>query len=265
MLKTKSIFRYPGGKTRVADLIIDYLKNFDVIISPFLGGGSVELKLANMGKKVISADIDKHLINCWQQLCNNRDEMYGYVVEYYDFFHSNATKEIKKAEYIRIQENAKQFLDVKGAAEYWIVNRLSFNGLGLLGGFSEQAIKIELGSLVLKRLKEWKKPEGFEIPVCMDFEYLLKKYPDYPVFLDPPYFLKKGWLYPNHKFFDHEKLANCLKNRNTPFKMTYNDCQEIRDLYTYEDIIIEDREWYYSMTNKRNGNELFISHKIKLK
>ena len=258
----KSVFRYPGGKSNHAEEISEYFQDFDTVISPFLGGGSVELKLTNKGKRVISSDIDKHLINCWQQLCTNRDEMYEYAKYYYDYFHSDISKEEKRTEFYRIRETANEFLDIKGAAEYWIVNRISFSGLGLRGGFSESSIKAELGPLVLKRLKEWKKPEGFEIPVCLDFDDILNKYPDYPVFLDPPYYLEKGWLYPNHKNFNHEKLADCLKKRNTPFMMTYNDCPKIIDLYSDNSIKLEKRSWFYSMTNKRNGNELFISRGI---
>jgi DNA adenine methylase len=262
LIKTKSIFRYPGGKTRMSDIISEYFKDYDTIISPFLGGGSVELKLGDLGKKVITSDIDEHLINCWQRLCNDRDEMYGYAECYYKFFHSDVLKEIKREKYIKMREEAGKLLDVCGAAKYWIVNRLSFSGLGLRGGFSEQAIKAELGPLVMKRLKEWNRPKGFEIPVRVSFEELLNKYPDFPVFLDPPYYLKKGWLYPNHKDFDHKKLVDILKKRNTPFMMTYNDCPEIRELYSYENITIRDRAWYYAMSNSRQGKELFITHKI---
>jgi len=262
MTKTKSIFRYPGGKSKVINLISGYYNNFDTIISPFLGGGSVELYLADLGKRVISSDIDKQLINCWQTLCNHREEMYDYASEYYHTLHSDIPKEEKRDLFYEAKEGAAEFLDIKGAAQYWITNRVSFSGLGLLGGFSEWSIKAELGPLIMKRLKEWVKPEGFEVPVCLTFEELLEKYSDYPVFLDPPYLLKKGWLYPNHKFFDHEKLAEVLKKRNTPFMMTYNDCSEIRELYSHPDITIEDRSWYYAMSNKRKGNELFISRGI---
>ena len=269
MIETKSILRYPGGKFGVRKQIYEYFKYFDTIISSFCGGCHCELYFANMGKKVICSDIDKNLINCWQQLCNNRDEMYDYAKYYYNFFHSNISKEEKREEYYRIRENAKQFLDIKGAAEYFITNRISFSGLGLKGGFSEDSIYKNLGYLILKRLEEWKKPEGFEIPVCMDFEELLNKYPTYSIFLDPPYYMLKGFLYVHHKDFNHERLAEVLKKRNTPWMMTYNDCPEIRSLYSSDDIRIEERSWTYSMAKgKRNegkarqGNELFISKGI---
>jgi len=259
MIKTKSIYRYPGGKSLVSDRICEYYTNFNTIISPFLGGGSVELKLADAGKKVISGDIDKQLINCWQSLCNNRDEMYGYALEYYNIFHSDIPKEEKRTLFYEIKQSASEFLDVKGAAQYWIVNRISFSGLGLLGGFSEWSIKAELGPLIMKRLKEWNKPEGFEIPVCMDFETLLDKYPDIPIFMDPPYYLKKGFLYPNHKDFNHIKLSEYLNRSQRPFMMTYNDCSEIRELYDWDGIRIEERSWTYSMAKDKKGKEIFIS------
>jgi DNA adenine methylase len=260
---TKSVYRYPGGKVKMATKIAEYFRNFDTVLCPFLGGGSVELNLADLDKRVISADIDKHLINCWQTLCQNKDEMYEYAKEYYDIFHSDISKEKKRDLFYEIKESAGEWLDVKGAAQYWVVNRISFSGLGLLGGFSEQAIKAEFGPLILKRLKEWKKPECFEIPQCLPFTQMMMKYPDVPMFLDPPYPLKKDWLYPNHKNFDHVKLATFLRSTNIPFMMTYSNCTEIKELYQHDSITIEENEWYYGMTNKRQGKELFISRGIK--
>ena len=69
-----SPLRYPGGKTRACKIIDDVimnhfnLQNFDVIISPFFGGGSFEFYLQNKyGLKLIVNDKFTPLYNFWKQ------------------------------------------------------------------------------------------------------------------------------------------------------------------------------------------------------
>ena len=69
-----SPLRYPGGKSKAVGLILEnlpLLKN-KKIISPFFGGGSVELVLSQkLGFNVIGYDIFEMLVNFWNQIINN--------------------------------------------------------------------------------------------------------------------------------------------------------------------------------------------------
>ena len=57
IIENKSPLRYPGGKTRAASNILQYIpKNTKTICSPFLGGGSLELMCANNGMMVKAYD-----------------------------------------------------------------------------------------------------------------------------------------------------------------------------------------------------------------
>ena len=74
-----SPLRYPGGKTRackiIEDVILNHfnLQNFDVIISPFFGGGSFEFYLQNKyGLKLIVNDKFTPLYNFWKQVKENK-------------------------------------------------------------------------------------------------------------------------------------------------------------------------------------------------
>ena len=52
--KIKTLLRYPGGKTKAIDLITPFVKDYDKIISPFIGGGSLEVHWAgNLNKEII--------------------------------------------------------------------------------------------------------------------------------------------------------------------------------------------------------------------
>lgn len=46
----RSLLRYPGGKTRGVEFITQFFpKNLDKLLSPFFGGGSIELSIAAKG------------------------------------------------------------------------------------------------------------------------------------------------------------------------------------------------------------------------
>ena len=46
----KSPFRYPGGKSRAVKILEKYFTDVDSFCSPFLGGGSFEIYMAEKGK-----------------------------------------------------------------------------------------------------------------------------------------------------------------------------------------------------------------------
>jgi len=74
--KTKTLLRYPGGKTKAIDLITPYIKDYDKIVSPFVGGGSLEVHWsANLNKEVIGYDIFDILVNFWNVLLKNPVEL----------------------------------------------------------------------------------------------------------------------------------------------------------------------------------------------
>lgn len=72
----KTLLRYPGGKSKAIDLITPYVKDYDKIVSPFIGGGSLEVHwAANLNKQVIGYDIFDVLVNFWTIVLNNPGEL----------------------------------------------------------------------------------------------------------------------------------------------------------------------------------------------
>lgn len=75
-----------------------------------------------------------------------------------------------------------------------------------------------------------------------DFEKLIKQYdrPESFFYCDPPYYETESY-YDDVGFTkkDHERLANCLGQIQGKFLLSYNDCPQIRDLYSRPGIIIE--------------------------
>jgi len=76
------------------------------------------------------------------------------------------------------------------------------------------------------------------------------------MFLDPPYLLENGKnkLYGKsgdlHENFNHKLLTELLKKCKIDYILTYNDCEEIRQLY--KDFEIIDVNWSYGMNKSKN-------------
>ena len=67
-----------------------------------------------------------------------------------------------------------------------------------------------------------------------DFETLIKHYdrPDSFFYADPPYFSTEDMYAVGFNLDDHVRLKNTLKNIKGKFLLSYNDCPEIRELYS---------------------------------
>jgi len=92
----KSPLRYPGGKARAVEIILSLIpSDIKVLVSPFLGGGSVEIALAHLGVKVLGFDIFDPLVIFWQKLLRNPDQLADEVQKYFP---------LGKEEFYRLQK-----------------------------------------------------------------------------------------------------------------------------------------------------------------
>ncbi|MDO5760038.1 MAG: DNA adenine methylase, partial [Bacteroidota bacterium] len=75
---TGSPLRYGGGKSLAVGYIIELLPdNITKVISPFIGGGSVEIALSKeLGINVIAYDVFDLLVNYWQMQLKNPNRLY---------------------------------------------------------------------------------------------------------------------------------------------------------------------------------------------
>jgi DNA adenine methylase len=74
---TDTPMRYAGGKSLAVGTIVENLpSSVNKIVSPFIGGGSVEVAIAKrLGIKVEGYDIFDLLVNYWQNQISNRHEL----------------------------------------------------------------------------------------------------------------------------------------------------------------------------------------------
>ena len=80
----KSLLRYPGGKTRALKHITPYFpKNLTEIVSPFFGGGSIEIHYADQGVRVHGYEIFEPLVNFWQQVLKDPEEVSKWIEAFF--------------------------------------------------------------------------------------------------------------------------------------------------------------------------------------
>lgn len=246
----RSPLRYPGGKTRGVAFITSFFpKDLDMLLSPFFGGGSIELSVAAKGSLVYGYDVFSPLVEFWQCLITQPNELADEVEKYYPLL---------KARFYELQKTQTKFeTALQRAAVYYVLNRSSFSGATLSGGMSPDHPRFTPTSI--ERLRNFVNP-NITLNKA-DFKTSLEKHPNTFAYLDPPYLIK-SLLYGKkgnaHKDFDHEQLAGILKQREH-WILSYNDCAEIRALYAGFDILTPN--WKYGMSNDKLSKEVLIFSK----
>ena len=249
-VSVKSPLRYPGGKSRAVQQIVEFFPpDLDTLVSPFFGGGSVELACAFKGVEVYGYDGFEPLVNFWQVAIEDATSLAKLVYDYHP---------LTRSKFYALQKRYFKLSDrIERAATFFVLNRSSYSGTTLSGGmspehprFTDSAIE-RLANLQVSNLSV----------EHADFKESLAKHSDDFLYLDPPY-ANGGNLYGNrgdmHQDFDHDGLAELLRSRNS-WVLSYNDCDMVQDLYSGYKFVTP--EWTYGMSNRKTSNEVLILSK----
>jgi DNA adenine methylase len=267
-----SPLRYPGGKTRACKKLDEILnehfdiKSFDTVVSPFFGGGSFEFYLEKKyNLNIIANDKFTPLYNFWVT-CKNPDskkELCSELTLHLDKITKDTFLQARTK--ITFETNRS----TSHAVLYFIINRCSFSGSTLSGGFSLEASKKRFTKSSIERINKLDLTK-FSID-NLDFKEFITKSSDNQdpkrtlLFLDPPYYLEKNsTLYGNngdlHTTFNHQQLYECLTKITHDFGfnwvLTYNSCDYIKNLY--KDFTIIDTSWTYGMNKSKKSSEIVI-------
>tara|TARA_R110000868_G_scaffold26777_11_gene102776 strand:- start:3013 stop:3909 length:897 start_codon:yes stop_codon:yes gene_type:complete len=279
----KTLIRYAGGKTRAIKKITPYVEGYDKIISPFMGGGSLEVHWAgDLNKEVIGYDVFDMLVNFWDQLLNNPTQL----AEKMGDITPNGEEYKRIKEILMTLDNTQEMLkdwntdhykrdnvisldDITKAAYYYFNHNCSY-GPGYLGWGSSVYLKQDKWNSMVNKINDFKCP-NLSVDQ-MSFEQSIKKHNGDFLYLDPPYYLEKDkdnkmhkGMYPmknidiHHTGFEHELLRDLLLEHKGDFVMSYNNCETIRDYYKdFEQFF---PEWSYSMSN---GEQRIGKNRIEL-
>ena len=266
----KTPIRYAGGKSKAYKIITEYIPKLPYpqrIISPFIGGGSLESKWSSeLDIPVYGFDIFDALINFWSVLLSRPNDL------------ADRLRELKptKEEYEKVKEillrwdytqnmlknwhtdyykrEPIELSELDAAAYYFFNHNLSYGPM-YLGWMSKIYQSQTKWDKMTHYIGSYRNPN---LEVCKaSFDEIIPNYPNDLIYLDPPYYLKKDddnkmlkGMYPNcnidvhHTGFNHELLRDLLHNHKGTFILSYNNCETIREYY--KDFTLVYPEWHYS-------------------
>lgn len=273
-MTTLSPLRYPGSKNKTYNYIkyLVTINNCDTYIEPFVGGGSVALKLLinKDVKNIMINDYDKAVYAFWYSVLNHTEELIDLI----------KNTEVTIEEWYRQKEINKNKLLNNNLLEVGFstlfLNRTNRSGIlkaGVIGGLKQTGnykldCRFNKNSIITKiqNVAKFKKNIKLYNKDAEDFiKQNISKTKNSLTFLDPPYFNKGPELYVN--FYQHENhinLANTIKNTLLKKKwiLTYDKVSEIEELYSEFDKV----EYYlnYSAGKQTLGIEFMFFSKVTL-
>ena len=246
----RSPLRYPGGKSRAVRAILDLVPtNTRTLVSPFVGGGSVELACAALGMAVKASDLFEPLVTFWQQLLKDPEAVADEAAKLLPMRH---------AKFYELQRSFDSMSDhVQRAGTFYALNRASFSGVTLAGGMSPGHPRFTRSSI--QRLKTFQ-VANFTVE-HRDFTEAIPDAPDdCLIYCDPPYMIQSnlyGFRGDMHDGFDHIELSRLLKSRDN-WLLSYNDCAAVREIYSGYHILTP--SWTYGMANDKRSREVLIAN-----
>ena len=247
-----SPIRYAGGKSLAVGHVIELLpNNVKRVISPFFGGGSIEIAISKyLDLEVIGYDVFDILMNYWKFQIEQPELLYEKL---------NELKPDKETfEKIRLilrdHWDKKIELDTLTLAVYFFFNFNLSYGPGYMGWTSDIYLDESKYRKMIEKVRDFS-PKNLKVD-CASFEEVFQKHPNDFFYCDPPYYIGKDskmfkGIYPmrnipiHHNGFKHELLRDLLKSHKGGFILSYNDCPTVRDWYKEFQQLFP--RWQYSM------------------
>lgn len=258
-LSDRSPIRYVGGKSKSWEIFEPYLpKDITLLVSPFLGGGGIEVKCAARGIKVIASDRFEPLVNFWQSFIKDPRKVIDLAIQMVPLSYEERSYYYE----IELKPQCKNYEgiiydNIERAVIFLLVNRMSFRAYTLKTKPSKNYIEEDSRPSLLKKFRSWYNPN---ISVNhMDYRQVFHHYNGNFMYLDPPY-VNNEHIYGSKgtdKTFDHHEFQRRVSKLNNRWIMSYNKHDLILDLY--KDYRIVEYKKYYSNGSKNTvGTELFI-------
>jgi site-specific DNA-adenine methylase len=230
----KTPLRYPGGKSRAMKVLGEYFpSDIKKYHEPFLGGGSIALWVTQKypDAEIWVNDAYLNLANFWRVLQTKAPLMKTYLVHIKNEIGDDPEK--GRVWFNRAKAHINEQDKFVRACWFYLLNKMSFSGLGESSGFSAGAQKQNFTLKGINTLpqygeliKNWKITN-------VDWSELMKD-DDAFVCLDPPYEISSGLYGKNgehHIKFDHDDFAKKCNDANCDQLITYNADQKVMDRF----------------------------------
>ena len=246
-----------GNKSSILHILYAvFPMKYGRFIDVFGGSGSVLLGKPEIHPFEVYNDFDKNLVNLFRCMkertmatvrelgfCNlNSREDFNAIRKFFEqreeFTDEYLSEELLLTEltFPPLQANELKELrtritkdhDVRRAAMFLKLLRYSYSSS--CKSFASQPFDIRK---LFGLIKELENRMANVVVENQDFETLIKHYdrPDSFFYADPPYFSSEGMYEVGFGWDDHVRLRDTLKGIKGNFLLSYNDCEEIRELY----------------------------------
>lgn len=269
-----------GNKTSILHILYALFPlNYERYIEPFGGSGAVLLGKKKPDKFEVYNDYNHNLVNLFRCMrdrpmafikelgfypLNSRDD-FNVIKKFFkqekfdDKYLDEELKltkiilpDLKAEEIIELYIKMKQDYDLRRAVMFLKLLRYSYSS----GGKSFACQPFSVVSLFKLIEQVGKRLENVVIE-NQDFEVLIKHYDRENSFFycDPPYFSSEYVYQCGFTWNDHLRLKNALANAKGKWLVSYNDCEEIRNLY--DGCSFFDFTRLHSMKQRINAGEQF--------
>lgn len=136
---TKPFVKWAGGKRQLLDTIrIKYPSKIERYCEPFVGGGAVLFDILSQyqPKDVLINDVNPELMNTYQQIRDNAEDLIAMLDELQTEYYSQTTDADRKTLYLNkrdrfneLKMNDNSSYDLEKAVLFIFLNRTCFNGL----------------------------------------------------------------------------------------------------------------------------------------
>jgi len=267
MINFYTPLRYPGGKGKFAPFVKALFEANNLTgdyLEPYAGGAAVALDLLYSGycKNIHINDYDIAVFHFWKSIIEETESFLKLINDT-----PVTIEEWHKQKYIL--SKPQDFSQLEHGFATFFLNRTNRSGIlkgGVIGGknqngnykldvrFNKENLskRIEKIGCHSNRIKVYNY-DALELLNKVD--NLLPK--DSLIYLDPPYYVKGQGLYRNfyvHK--NHVQIREALDKITTKWIVSYDNCQEIKEIYNgYKQ---EDYDLNYSAYFKMKGSEVMI-------
>lgn len=267
------VIKWSGSKRSQSEKIVALMpKEIDTYYEPFLGGGSVFIKLATSDKNVkrfVLSDLNDDLISLWKEIIVNEKEIYNHYKFHWEEMKSIKDWEKKKEYYLSIRE---RFNSKKSPMDFMFIMRTTFNGMprynkqGLFNNPLHPNRDGILPSKLLEIMTLWKKIiSSLDVSfINQSFESVSSSEKDF-IYLDPPYAGITGMYYgtlPDYNF-----LYDFLRSQKGKWALSFDgkttsedySIKIPEDVYTSHRFLESGNSSFRRLNGKSNKEYVFES------
>ena len=239
-----SPLRYPGGKGRLAQYVIDLVEMNGLTgghyAEAYAGGAGIAISLLYLEyvSHVHLNDVDRAVFSFWRSVLDQPEDMARLVRD------TPLTLDERLRQKAVYRESATATTLELGFATFYL-NRTNRSGIihgGVIGGNAQSGTyRIDARFNRVELARRIEKVGSYAPRISLHnkdaVDFIAHDLPAIPgkalVYLDPPYYANGARLYRNtYKHDDHAKIAALVGSIPHPWIVSYDNAEPIRDLYS---------------------------------